>query len=178
MFTDETLDLILKFEGGKAYDKDDRGGRTNYGVTQATYNAWRATKKLHDKDVFDISLEEVKQIYFEFYWEPSKCEYIQPLDRILADIHVDCAINCGVGTANKMLQEVAGVTKDGVIGPKTLAAIRDATRTSEDRLKFRTMYLAKRLDYYIDITVARPVQSKFMPSWARRVYHLLLISLE
>lgn len=36
------ITFILKWEGGFSDDPDDRGGRTNKGVTQKVYDTWRA----------------------------------------------------------------------------------------------------------------------------------------
>ena len=52
-------------------DKNDRGGRTNYGVTQRTYNAWRQKKGFPSKDVLYITKDEAKQLYYEEFWKPS-----------------------------------------------------------------------------------------------------------
>ena len=38
------MDYVFKSEGGFSDRKNDLGGRTNMGVTQATYNAWRKKK--------------------------------------------------------------------------------------------------------------------------------------
>ncbi len=51
--------------------KNDRGGRTNYGVTQRTYNAWRQKKGFPSKDVLYITKDEAKQLYYEEFWKPS-----------------------------------------------------------------------------------------------------------
>ena len=39
---DICLKATLRYEGGKVDNPKDPGGRTAYGVTQNTYNAWRA----------------------------------------------------------------------------------------------------------------------------------------
>jgi lysozyme family protein len=39
-------------------------------------------------------------------------------------MHFDAAVNHGVGAAARMLQEAAGATIDGEIGPETLTAVR------------------------------------------------------
>ena len=48
------MNYIFKSEGGFSNRKNDLGGRTNKGVTQNTYNAWRKKKGLNQKDVKDI----------------------------------------------------------------------------------------------------------------------------
>ena len=60
---DAALKATLRYEGGKVDDPRDPGGRTAYGVTQNTYNAWRAKHGLSQKDVFQIAESGVAAIY-------------------------------------------------------------------------------------------------------------------
>ena len=71
------LPFILRWEGGFVDDPDDRGGRTNKGVTQAVYQAWRADQGLPGQDVRQISDEEVASIYYERYWLTAKCDALR-----------------------------------------------------------------------------------------------------
>ena len=41
---DSAFDLLMINEGGYVNNKHDKGGKTNYGVTQATFNAWNKLK--------------------------------------------------------------------------------------------------------------------------------------
>lgn len=45
MNSDEMFELLLPFifdaEGGFSNVKDDRGGKTNFGITQRIFNEWR-----------------------------------------------------------------------------------------------------------------------------------------
>ena len=49
---EKIVQLVFGSEGGFSNHPNDRGGRTNYGVTQSTYNGWRRKKGLSVKDVF------------------------------------------------------------------------------------------------------------------------------
>ena len=66
---DAALKATLRYEGGKVDNPKDPGGRTAYGVTQNTYNAWRAKHGLSQKDVFQIADSEVAAIYRQEYWD-------------------------------------------------------------------------------------------------------------
>ena len=65
---DKALDFVLRWEGGKADDPHDRGGRTNRGITQLTYNAYRKAKGLEIADVWDATLAETGDIYQKRFW--------------------------------------------------------------------------------------------------------------
>lgn len=74
-----------------------------------------------------IAFEEtVRAIYRTRYWEPARCPTLPPA---LALFHFDAAVNHGVGTAIRALQEALPVAVDGEIGPIT----ERASRTSDVR---------------------------------------------
>jgi lysozyme family protein len=43
MSFDNALRIVLQLEGGYSNDPFDRGGATNYGIVQATYNDYNKT---------------------------------------------------------------------------------------------------------------------------------------
>ena len=51
----------------------DPGGRTNRGVTQRTYDAWRAARGQPHADVYAIAETEVEAIYRGAYWDRAGC---------------------------------------------------------------------------------------------------------
>ena len=52
---DDALAFVLRWEGGFVNDPNDHGGRTNKGVTQRVYDAWRASQGQLAADVAKIS---------------------------------------------------------------------------------------------------------------------------
>ena len=69
---ERNFELALKFlfpaEGGYSNHKNDKGGATNMGVTQYTYDYDRQRVGLPLQNVIKITKEEVKQIYYYEYW--------------------------------------------------------------------------------------------------------------
>ena len=93
---EECLHFTLDFEGGKVDDPRDPGGRTNRGITQSTYDVYRTHNHLPHKDVFDIALFEVEEIYREMYWLKVDGDNL----RVGEDLAVfDYAVNSGPGRA-------------------------------------------------------------------------------
>lgn len=153
------LPVILRNEGGYSNDPQDPGGATNYGITQKTYNDYRTSRVLSKENVKNITPAEVSSIYEMNYWKPAYCDSI-PADLRL--IHFDNAVNCGVGTANLMLQDAAGVKMDGVIGIITLTQL-------QIQPFIYTKYIARRMSKYTSIVAHSPVMLKFLPSWINRI---------
>jgi len=117
----QALKQVLKYEGGKVDDPRDPGGRTAFGITQETYNAWRKKQNLPTVDVFTISQADVAAIYRQEYWDRIRGDDLPSG----VDFAVfDYAVNSGVSRAAKMLQSVVGVTQDGQIGPATILATK------------------------------------------------------
>lgn len=117
---------IKKWEGGFVNDPADLGGATNKGVTLNTYRKYCKIKKLPSPSINDlrqITDETVIEILREFYWNPCKADDI--LNQSIANLIVNSVWGSGLGYIKKV-QEVAGVKADGVIGPKTIAAINNA----------------------------------------------------
>lgn len=161
MTFDDLLTPLLRREGGYVDHPNDRGGATNYGITQTVFTRWLMERRQPVRDIRAITQDEVSRIYFTQYWLPASCADVPPGSRA---IHFDAAVNHGVGRANRMLQEAAGVVADGVIGAKTLAAIRII---SPELLKSR--YVTIRYRFYGTIIQRDKSQLSFIAGWMRRM---------
>lgn len=161
MTFDTQINDVLRREGGYSDHKSDRGGATNYGITQRTYTIWRSNAGLGYMDVRNITREEAKAIYKTEYWDAAKCgelpEEIQP-------IHFDSSVNHGVSRAAKLLQAAAGVEQDGAIGNKTLAAIAEM-----DARLLKARYINARYQFYGAIIQRDRSQLDFISGWMNRM---------
>lgn len=165
---DICLGLVLGSEGGYSNDKDDHGGATNGGITQATYDGWRVGRGLGRQPVLGISGDEIRQIYFDLYWTPGRCAALPaPLDYV----HFDGCVNHGNGQAAKFLQRALGVAADGVVGPHTLRAVGEDARAGDIGNTIRTI-LSQREIFYHDIVKRDESQRKFLAGWLNRIAHI------
>jgi lysozyme family protein len=155
-----SLPFILRWEGGFVDDPDDRGGRTNRGVTQNVYYAWRTDQGLPRQDVQQINDQEVAAIYYERYWLPAKCDVLRSKLDLAA---FDTAVNMGPNRAIKILQEAVGSAADGVFGPGTKAAC-DSCDLGEAMIN----YCDVREGLYRTFA-KRPGQDKFLKGWLNRL---------
>jgi len=112
--------LTLKHEGGYVHHPLDPGGRTNLGVTQRAWEAYLG-RSVTESEMKALTPEIVKPFYKKMYWDKIRGDDLPSGVDFAA---YDFAVNSGVNKASKTLQEIAGVIQDGIIGPKSLAAIQ------------------------------------------------------
>jgi len=155
-----SLPFILRWEGGFVDDPNDHGGRTNKGVTQNVFNAWRADQALPQQDVKQINDQEVAAIYYHRYWQPSKCDELR---RKLDLAAFDTAVNMGPNRAIKVLQEAVGCDPDGRFGDQTRTAC-DSCDVGEAMIKY--CEIRERL---YRTFAQRPGQDRFLKGWLNRL---------
>jgi len=116
------LPIVLKHEGGFVLHPRDPGGATNFGITIQTLSRARGQPASMD-DIRKLTSAEASAIYRRFYWDVLRADELpRGLDLALFDF----AVNSGPPRAVAMLQRVLGVEADGLVGPITLAAARQA----------------------------------------------------
>lgn len=158
---DKSINLMLGLEGGKSDEGTDRGGRTNYGITQFTYNAWNKKHKLPKRDVFKITPEIAKQIYKEEYWNLIKGDQ---LPKNVANAILSMALTDGPQDSVKFVQKMLGVEPvSGVMGPITMAKIWEKSKTGD--AEFAKAILNKQIDRYQKDEQA----STYGKGWTNRV---------
>jgi hypothetical protein len=161
----QAMQFMLQWEGGYVNHPNDKGGATNKGVTQGTYNAYRRDKGLGYKSVRRITNNEVKDIYRNRYWLPSKANIIAECSADLAITHFDWAVNAGVSRAITTLQECVNTTPDGVWGANTQSAW-----LSSEPSNVIQCYLERREQLYR--YWGKGSQSVFLTGWLNRLNSL------
>jgi lysozyme family protein len=117
---DKAFRLMLVSEGGYVHHPSDPGGRTNLGVTQATWENW-VGRKSDEAEMRGLTPEKVEPLYKKKYWDAVRGDELpMGLDYLMFDF----AVNAGAGRAIKTLQTAVGVTPDGGFGPITMAAVQ------------------------------------------------------
>jgi lysozyme family protein len=159
--------FILKWEGGFVNDPADAGGATNKGITIAT---WKANGRdidgdgdIDTDDLKKISVSDFNRILKSLYWDKWRADEIN--SQPVANLLVGWAWGSGPATSIKEFQKLAGLTPDGVVGPKTLSLIN----SSEPVALFDKIWLARK-NFFIDIVAKKPNQIKFLPGWLNRLY--------
>jgi len=144
---------VLLFEGGFSDILDDPGGATNFGVTQQTYDFYRLNKNLSQQTVKNITIDEVYDCYYRFYYLSSGCDTLSPA---LAFVHFDCSVNFGVSKSKKLfLQSI------------------NKLDTLDKKLAFN--YIEVRKNERYEIVKRNEKKRKFLKGWLARDEKIRLI---
>lgn len=148
--------ITAKWEGGWSDHPADPGGKTMYGITQATLSAYLG-RPATSSEIRQLTKERAKTIYASEYWDRVGG------DALPAGIDLcvyDFGVNSGPSRAVKSLQAALGVKPDGWFGQLTLAALLKANPiTLIDTLCDRRLAFLKAL----------PTWGTFGKGWANRV---------
>lgn len=155
------IPIIQKWEGGFVNDPADAGGATNKGVTIATFRRFYG-KNATVTDLKNITDTQWLHIFKTGYWDKWRADEIN--NQSIANFLVDWVYNSG-SYGITLPQKVLGVHIDGIVGPKTLAAINNYPDREElfNRLK------SERIDFIDRIVINRPANKKFRKGWMNRI---------
>ena len=141
---ERALAFVLVWEGGKVDDPKDKGGRTNRGITQRTYDGWREDKGLGERDVFLLGEDELQDIYRTLYWWPA-----QKLPWPLCLVVFDTAVLFGPTRATSWLAAVEW----GEAPPQAMA----------------WAILCFRRERHREVVARDKTQSRFLNGWMNRL---------
>lgn len=148
----ECLAQILKSEGGYVDDPRDNGGATNFGVTKKTYENW-VGREVTKEEIKNLTIEDVAPIYKDRYWNLVRSDELKDgCDLLLFDL----AVHSGPRRSVKIAQQTAETLVDGLIGPKTIAAIN-----AMDQTEFIKKFSENRLDFYKRIEAWKHFENGF-----------------
>lgn len=171
-------------EGGYANNMNDHGQETVCGIARAYWPKWKGwfiidelkkrpdwpqdihnPKNWHKVDAMLQGNERFDQLVKDFYkanfWDTICGDQIN--DQRVANNIYDWEVNSGEGAPAKASQRIVGVTVDGDIGPKTVAAIN-----AYDPEKFIEQFKAAREAFYRRIVANDPSQEQFLDEWLER----------
>lgn len=157
----------LKVEGGLSNVKQDRGGLTNWGITEGTARANGFTRPMAE-----MTQAEALAIYKSQYWD------IMGLDRVssqlVADELFDSGINCGTAKPGVWVQKSINavsygqkwpwIKDDGVIGNTTLYYLNAALAAGFETMIYNLLNSYQTV-FYSEICQADPTQTIFFAGW-------------
>jgi putative secretion activating protein len=155
------LDYIFEVEGGYTDDKNDRGGKTTWGITEEEARDFGYTG-----DMRNLTKDFAKNIYLKKYYLGNKLDKVKN-DKVALSIF-DWAVNSG-RRGIKKAQIVANkfganLVIDGIVGNKTLEAINGINPEA-----FLKEYHEIQRIFYKNLAAKNPSQEEFLKGWLNRV---------
>lgn len=167
------IDEAIAREGGYGHHPADRGGPTNFGITQTVA---RANGYAGDMRKLPRALAET--IYRRLYWERPGYAFVAEVAPDIAADLFDSAVNMGPGTATGFLQRALNALNrnqkdypdlkvDRTIGAKTLAALSAfmALRGKAGEKVLLKAVEALQGERYLALAESRPANEAFLYGW-------------
>ena len=154
----KVLAFCLSFEGELSNHPLDKGGLTWKGIARNAHPDWPGWAYIDRGQRPPDSL--VEKLYYERFWKPLRCDELPPPVALLL---FDTAVGTGIAPAVRLMQRTLRVKADGIIGPQTLNAIKNA-----DLYYFVEYFSTRRRNYYRSIVRRDPSQEEFLSGWDRR----------
>jgi lysozyme family protein len=174
MPVDDLIESLIDREGGYSSNAADRGGPTNYGITEAVARAHGYRGPMRD-----LPRDEAATIYRRLYWLRPKFDQVAKRSQAIAAELFDTGVNMGPAVAVTFLQralsalnrdrkDYADLVPDGRIGAATLAAL-DTFLKLRGKSKGETVMLraldALQGERYIRLAERRPANEAFLYGW-------------
>ena len=133
----EVFDFVMKLEGGLVLHKNETEEAETYaGIYRLSHPNWLGWTYLDNGETPPISM--VEEVYMEHYWNVIKLP-----DSSTKSLMFEYGVNAGIAKAVKTAQLVAGVTTDGILGPKSKESIQ-----AMDFELFLVKYNMERVKHY------------------------------
>jgi lysozyme family protein len=173
MQVDELIEDVIEREGGFVHHPADRGGATNWGITEAV-----ARRQGYMGEMRALPKSDAAAIYKRLYWLSPRFDAVAERAPKLAAELFDTGINMGTGTATGFLQRALNALNregadypdlrvDRQIGAATLAALDGflQKRGSAGESVLLKAVEALQGAHYLNIAEARPSQEAFVYGW-------------
>ncbi len=169
---EKCVSVVLSNEGGYQCDPADIGNFTASGILRGT--KYGISARIFPRlDIKNLTEDQAKSIYFKYYWKPMNLEGLK--DELLVLHLFDHGVNAGKRTAIRMLQRLAEVEADGIIGPVTEKAVNECKPRSKVIDGYGLLYtlteyyIYERYCYYTDLGNRRPITKRYMKGWYSRI---------
>ena len=177
---EKALDILYKLEFSNENDVLERNatedGWTFMGIYQGAFpqlDLWKVIRQKMQQYNGDMKLvgsmlynnatvrEMVQAFYKKEFWDKARLDEVVS-QQVANEIFV-AGVNMGMKKAVMLAQKLVGVPADGVVGPKTLAAIN-----KYDDAAFDKMYDVLETDHYEMIIANNPSKRIFAKGWRNR----------
>jgi lysozyme family protein len=167
------IDEVIAREGGYSNHPADRGGPTNFGITQAVARA-----NGYAGDMRQLPRGVAEAIYRRLYWERPGYAFVAEIAPNVAAELFDSAVNMGPATATAFLQRALNALNrnqkdypdlktDRLVGAKTLAALGAFMRLRGEAGEKVLLKAIEALqgERYVALAESRPANEAFLYGW-------------
>lgn len=169
---DDAFAYAMINEGGALISDHalDAGGVTKWGVSLRALQKFAGADKTAT-DIRGLTQETAKAFYRQNYWLAPRYDGVA--NSALAMALFDVGVVAGPAQSTKIMQRIVDVKDDGVLGPKTRAAINTA---NADTVLTQFSYAVQQL--FISIVRAKPDQRVWAYGWLCRAVKLQTLGLK
>ncbi len=175
MTKDDIFNSILGKEGGYVNHPDDKGGPTNWGITQATARAHGYTG-----DMRNLTRQQAMDIYEADYWYGPRFDQVAAVSPAIAAELCDTGVNMGPSVQVKFFQRwlnafndqqklYPDLITDGQIGPRSISALKLflVKRGSEGESVLLRALNCSQGQRYLELAEQRQANESFIYGWIR-----------
>lgn len=175
MTKDNIIDAILGKEGGYVDHPNDKGGPTNWGITQATARAHGYTG-----DMRNLTREQALSILEADYWYGPRFDQVASVSSAIAAELCDTGVNMGPSVPVKWLQRwlnafnnqqklYPDLVADGQIGPRSISALKSylAARGKDGEEVMLRALNCSQGQRYLELAEGRPANESFVYGWVK-----------
>ena len=169
------IDGIFMKEGGYVNNPADKGGATNWGITEAVARAHG-----FKGDMQDLTRDEAYSIMEEDYWIKPGLDKLAQISIPVAFKLCDTAVNIGPDYPGRWLQQwlnlfnqrqkrYPDITVDGVMGEQTRSSLQQylSWRGTEGEEVLLKALNCSQGSYYFTITEKREANEEFIYGWIK-----------
>lgn len=177
------IDRLIGVEGRYAFNVNDAGGETMWGVTARVARA-----NGYNGAMISMTKEQAAELYMREYFIAPGFDKVFLMSPSVAEELFDTGVNMGVGVACRFLQKCLNVLNkthtvqplyadlpvDGSLGPKSIAALATflKTRGAQGEVVLLRMLNALQGARYIEITEGRVQNEEFVYGWFLNRVHI------
>lgn len=180
-YFDEAFEELMLWEGGSRFHKvlGDQGGATKYGISLRFLKGLPPEVSDIDRDghitemdIAALTAEEAKGFCYKYFWAHYQLGvYNSPA---VATKLLNILFNMRSRVAGRVAQralaccKVDGIIEDGILGPRSQAAINQVSCDTSLTAMFLSTLRAQQEGVYRLIVAHNPLQHKFLEGWVRR----------
>lgn len=153
------ISIVFQHEGGYVDNPYDKGGPTNFGISQRSYSHF-LKRPVSDEEMKNMTRVQAADLYIIMFWSPMDLDAIE--NEKVAVCLFDMAVLMGPKTAIALMQESIRSPQE------TIAQIN----ADSDPIGLCRVFLQHCQVHFLDIVAKNNSQTIFLRGWISRTHDL------